>query len=98
MAEAPARLAGLGAQKGRIVAGADADLVVWDPDAEWTVDAPRLQHRHPVTPYQGRRLTGVVRATFLRGEPVFERDAADGEARFPGTARGRPLARAVANG
>jgi allantoinase len=66
MAERPARLAGL-ARKGRISAGCDADFCVFAPDEEFTVDASRLHHRHPVTPYQGRRLYGVVRATFLRG-------------------------------
>jgi allantoinase len=69
MCEGPARLAGV-ARKGAIRAGGDADLVVFDPDAEWVVDARRLAHRHPVTPYAGARLTGQVVATYLRGEPV----------------------------
>ena len=71
MSEAPARLAGLGDRKGRIAPGYDADLVVWDPDVEWTVDSPRLQQRHKVTPYAGRRLVGRVQTTFLRGTPVW---------------------------
>ena len=71
MSEAPAALAGLGARKGRIAAGCDADLVVWDPDAEWTVDPWRLQQRHKLTPYAGRPLRGVVRSTYLRGERVW---------------------------
>jgi allantoinase len=71
MSAAPASLAGLGARKGRIAEGCDADLVVWDPDAEWTVDAPRLQQRHKLTPYAGRSLRGVVRATYLRGDRVW---------------------------
>ena len=71
MSEAPARLAGLGDRKGRIAPGYDADLVVWDPDAAWTVDPSRLQQRHKVTPYAGRRLVGHVQATFLRGTPVW---------------------------
>jgi allantoinase len=37
-----------------------------------TVDASRLYHRHPVTPYDGARLRGVVMATMLRGQIVFE--------------------------
>ena len=72
MSEAPAALAGLAARKGRIAAGFDADLVVWDPDAERTVDPARLQQRHKLTPYAGRALRGVVRATYLRGERVWD--------------------------
>ena len=51
----------------------DADLVVFDPDCEWTVDARSLHHRHPVTPYDGRRLRGQVLTTILRGKTVFDR-------------------------
>ena len=72
LSEAPARLAGLHDRKGRIAPGYDADLVVWDPDAAWTVDPSRLQQRHKVTPYAGRRLAGRVQTTFLRGTPVWE--------------------------
>ena len=39
-------------------------------DDSTTVDGARLEHRHPVTPYAGRRLDGVVRSTWLRGRPV----------------------------
>jgi allantoinase len=57
--------------KGAIATGYDADLVAFAPDEEFTVDPVRLPHRHPVTPYAGRQLTGVVRTTWLRGEPAF---------------------------
>ncbi|MGI5322629.1 allantoinase AllB [Actinomadura nitritigenes] len=66
MAEAPAALAAVPG-KGRIAVGNDADLVAFDPDAAFTVDPARLHHRHPVTPYEGRTLTGTVRTTWLRG-------------------------------
>jgi allantoinase len=69
MSEQPAMLAGL-RQKGRIAPGFDADLCVFAPDDSFVVDPGRLHHRHPVTPYAGRTLSGVVRNTFLRGEPV----------------------------
>jgi len=68
----PARLAGLDRSKGAIAPGFDADLVIWDPDVEWRVDARHLHHRHPVTPYEGRRLRGRVVRTVLRGETIFD--------------------------
>lgn len=64
LAFAPARLAGL-ASKGRIEVGADADLCVFAPDDELLVG--RLAHRQPGSPYDGDRLHGVVRTTWLRG-------------------------------
>jgi allantoinase len=72
MSAVPAKLAGLDDRKGAIAVGRDADLVIVDPDREMTVDASRLYHRHAVTPYDGARLRGVVMATMLRGEIVFE--------------------------
>ncbi|HEX5290139.1 MAG TPA: allantoinase AllB [Streptosporangiaceae bacterium] len=71
MASAPAALAGLPA-KGRLAAGCDADLVAFDPDETFIVDPATLRHRHPVTPYAGKTLTGRVRQTWLRGTPLLE--------------------------
>ncbi|HYL21417.1 MAG TPA: allantoinase AllB [Gemmatimonadales bacterium] len=82
LAEAPARLAGFG-RKGRIAPGCDADLVVFDADASFTVEPTRLRQRHPITPYAGMTLTGVVRQTFLRGVSVYEEGA------FPSEPTGR---------
>ncbi|RCG32510.1 allantoinase AllB [Sphaerisporangium album] len=69
MSEAPARLAGLPA-KGAIAPGRDADLCAFAPDEGFVVRAGDLHHRHPVTPYAGRRLYGRVRRTWLRGRRV----------------------------
>jgi len=69
MAEAPAQLVGL-ASRGRIAVGCDADFCVFAPDEEFVVDPTMLHHRHPVTPYAGHTMTGVVRSTWLRGELV----------------------------
>ncbi|MCO6008039.1 allantoinase AllB [Actinoallomurus purpureus] len=69
MSAAPAALAGAQG-KGAIAVGNDADLVAFAPDEAFTVDPAALRTRHHVTPYTGRELTGVVRATWLRGEIV----------------------------
>jgi allantoinase len=82
LAERPARLAGL-PQKGRIAPGCDADLVVFDPDARFSVEPARLRQRHPITPYAGMTLQGVVRQTFVRGIRVYD------EGEFPAGRIGR---------
>jgi allantoinase len=69
MADGPAKLVGL-RRKGRIAPGGDADLCVFAPDETFVVDPERLHHKHPITPYGGRSLTGVVRGTWLRGEEL----------------------------
>ncbi|MEU0571170.1 allantoinase AllB [Nonomuraea sp. NPDC005983] len=56
--------------KGAIKPGNDADLVAFDPSADNTVDAHRLHHKNPVTPYHGRTLKGAVHTTWLRGSPT----------------------------
>jgi len=85
MSEAPARLAGLDDRKGRIAAGFDADLVVFDPDAEFVVEPGRLRDRHCQSPYEGRTLRGEVRRAWAGGRLVFS----GGE--LAGDRRGRVL-------
>ncbi|HEX2039457.1 MAG TPA: dihydroorotase [Acidimicrobiales bacterium] len=73
----PARIAGIGGEHGGpIVEGAPANLCVIDPSAAWVVEPERLASRSRNTPYAGRKLTGRVRHTVYRGEPVV----IDGEA------------------
>jgi allantoinase len=74
MATGPAALARVPG-KGVIAPGYDADLVAFDDTAPFTVDPARLRHRHLVTPYAGRTLTGVVRRTWLRGQVAGEAPA-----------------------
>jgi allantoinase len=87
LSAAPARLAGLPG-KGRLAVGGDADLLIWDPEAEFVVTAESLRFRHKHSPYLGRRLRGVVRQTYLRGQRIFDAGADQVLARPP---RGRPL-------
>jgi allantoinase len=91
LCQRPAKLAGLQGRKGTIAPGQDADLVIFDPDAEFDVSPDNVRHRHTLTPYQGQRLRGVVEATILRGAVVYE-----GRGRLSGVTlsspgRGRPL-------
>ena len=75
MSAAPARLAGTASIEGRgSSAGYDADLVVWDPDAPFTVAADALYYRHPISPYVGAALRGRVHRTFVRGHEVYDGD------------------------
>src|SRR5688572_5170521 len=72
LCENPARQVNLESRKGKIAAGHDADLVIWDPHQEFTVDADFLLHRHKLTPYHGEQLSGAVRKTFLRGRKIYD--------------------------
>jgi allantoinase len=68
----PGRLAGLEKKKGAITVGYDADLVVWNLDSSFLVEPSQLHQRHKITPYAGRKLSGVVETTFLRGRKIYD--------------------------
>jgi allantoinase len=89
---APARFFGVGGRKGRIAVGLDADLVALDPDETWTARAEGLHNMNRYTPLEGCELTGRVRATFLRGECVYERRV-DGSESFGAPGYGQRLRR-----
>ena len=69
MSRRPAELARL-ARKGRLAPGFDADFSVFAAGEGFVVDVHKLHHKNPVSPYQGKALTGVVRRTFVRGREV----------------------------
>lgn len=96
MCRRPPRLAGLGSRKGAIAPGYDADLVVWDPDATFRLEPAMLRHRHPLSPYAGRLLRGVVERTYLRGEAIFDRGGARALLYDVGAAPEPPLGRRLA--
>jgi len=71
MSSAPAALAGINHRAGALEASREANFVVFDTDAEFTVSADKLHYRHAVSPYLNETLRGTVKATYLRGEAVY---------------------------
>jgi len=71
MSTNPARILGIGG--GALIGGAGADIVVFDPDEEWTVDPSCFKSKARNTPFLGMRLRGKVKYTISRGEVVFSR-------------------------
>jgi allantoinase len=72
LCEKPAELIGRQNSKGRIQAGFDADLIVWDANKKFTVTKEIIQHRHKITPYLNNEFFGVVEQTYLAGQKVYE--------------------------
>jgi len=92
MCENPARIFGLYPKKGAIRPGSDADLVIFDPKAEWTIVHADQHSGAPYTAYEGRRCVGKPLASIQRGAIVLENDevvAGPGSGRFHPTAAGR---------
>ncbi|MFT4623493.1 MAG: allantoinase [Myxococcota bacterium] len=73
MTEGPRALLGL--PSGAIAVGASADLIAFDPHEAFVVEGADLAHRHPTTPYAGRRLCGRVHHVWLRGQPIVRHGA-----------------------
>ena len=89
IAAAPARLFGLSHRKGSLEPGLDADVVVFDPEAEHSLDASALHMRTDHSPYAGRSIRGWPVVTISRGTIV----ARDGEPAEVATGRGRYVPR-----
>ena len=66
----PARVAGLYPKKGAVTEGADADLVILDPDREWTMTTGLLHGNADYTCYEGMKIKGAVERVLLRGKTV----------------------------
>ena len=72
MSAAPRRI--LGVQGGRIAAGEPADLVLVDPDREFTIDPATFFSKGKNTPFGGRKVRGEVRMTFVDGEIKYDKE------------------------
>jgi allantoinase len=70
----PAQLFGLGQRKGSIATGFDADIVIWDTDANWTATSSDILHKNGVSPYVGMQFTSQIHRTYLRGKLVYDRE------------------------
>ena len=66
---------GLEKQKGQLAVGFDGDVCVFDDGAEWVVEPSTMLFRNKCSPYQGKRMQGQVRETWLRGRRVFVKGA-----------------------
>jgi allantoinase len=58
--------------KGKIEKGYDADLVIWNPEEQFTVTEDMILHRHKITPYLNEQLYGMVKQSWLSGEKVYD--------------------------
>jgi dihydropyrimidinase len=85
----PARIYGMFPRKGTIAVGADADLVVWDPNREAVVTHAALHDAMDYTPFEGARVKGWPVTTVSRGDVVWDGQTVRGDA-----GRGRFVARA----
>jgi len=85
MSTETAKFAGLDSVKGNIKIGNHADFLVFDPNAQFTITNEMIKHRHNITPYAGRKVTGQVLHTFVRGHHVYQQDE------FINEPKGRPL-------
>jgi dihydropyrimidinase len=69
--ENPAKIFGFYPRKGILAPGSDADIVIFDPNDKWTVEAQKLHSRAKWTPYEGMEIKGRVNTTIIRGKIVF---------------------------
>ena len=60
--------------QGRLTPGAPADLVLFDPNAPFLLDRAKLQSKSKNTPFDGQRMEGKVRATYVAGTQIFKAD------------------------
>jgi len=68
----PAKRFGLGARKGRIALGADADFAILDPRQKFTIEAKKSYSSAKWSPYDGWTTQGKVIRTILRGKTIFD--------------------------
>jgi len=88
----PARLFGLYPQKGAILPGSDADLLIYDPEPEITLRAEQMHTVAGYAPYEGITVKGQVRTVLSRGTVLVDEGALRGEVGRGRFLRGKPFA------
>jgi len=79
LSEGPARVNRLYPRKGTLSIGSDADIVIFDPNAEWPIHAENLHMATDFSPYEGMTVHGAVETTISRGRIVYVDGTFQGE-------------------
>jgi allantoinase len=74
----PAKFVNLHHKKGMVAKGMDADLVIWDPEEEFTITSDAIRYKNKITPYLGKKVKGRIHKTYLAGKLVYEHDNFNG--------------------
>jgi allantoinase len=72
MSSAPAFLAGIHHQAGALEPNREANFIIFNTEAEFAVTPDKLHYRHPISAYMGETLRGTIKATYLRGTPIYQ--------------------------
>jgi len=72
MSSRPAAFLGLLSRKGSLSPGHDADIVVFDPEQDVKIEQSMIEHKHKITPHDGRIFQGQVKQTYVRGVKVYD--------------------------
>ncbi|MCU4676029.1 allantoinase AllB [Catenovulum sp. 2E275] len=79
MSTQPAKLLNL-KHKGEIAVGKQADFCIFSADKSYTITAECIHHKHKISPYIGNKVTGVIEATWLAGQPIYQNQSFVGQA------------------
>ena len=85
MSHETAKFAGLDHYKGQIKVGYHADFAIFDESKVFTITNEMIKHKHKITPYVGREVTGEIKQTYVRGQLVYSDDS------FVSTPKGQVL-------
>lgn len=91
LAENPAKLYGVYPQKGCLEPGSDADIVVWDPDYQWTIGVENQVSVSDYSPFEGKAVTGIAWQVYLRGQLTAQQGKVVQEGAGRYVARGKPM-------